>query len=163
MEDVKKVSKPLVGRPTTYTEEIADYIVDKVASSAVGLKQMCIDDENMPDQSTVNLWRWKHPEFSTRYQLAKQHQTYLMSEDCEEIAKDKYYIRDAQGEMKVDPGYIASQRLMVDTKRWHASKLNPSVFGDKKAVEQLQSDHEQTKSELMALKLQLAEVNKKEY
>lgn len=163
MEEAKKSSKPKMGRPTTYTEELADYIIDKVASSAVGLKQMCIDDEMMPDQSTVNLWRWKHPEFSTRYQLAKQHQTYLMGEDCEEIAKEVEYISDQQGCSKIDPGFIASRRLIVDTKKWHAAKLAPTIFGDRRAVEQLQGENESIKAELMALKLQLAEVNKKEY
>lgn len=163
MEEARKAHKPLVGRPTLYSEEIADYIVDKVASSAVGLKQMCIDDDRMPDHSTVNLWRWKHPEFSSRYQLAKQHQTYLMGEDCEEIAKEIEYTSDQNGCSKVDPGFIASRRLIVDTKKWHTAKLHPTIFGDRKAVEALQGENEQIKAELMALKLQLAEVNKKEY
>lgn len=162
-EEARQSSKPLVGRPTTYNEEMADYIVDKVASSSVGLKQMCIDDDKMPDQSTVNLWRWKHPEFSARYQLAKQHQTYLGGEDCEEISKEIEYISDQNGCQKVDPGFIASRRLIVDTKKWHYAKLYPTVFGDRKAIEQLQNEHEQTKAELLALKAQLAMVNKKEY
>ncbi len=163
MEEAKKAAKPLVGRPTLYSEELADYIVDKVASSAVGLKQMCSDDDMMPDHSTVNLWRWKYPEFSARYQLAKQHQTYLMGEDCEEIAKEVAYISDPNGSQKVDPGFIASRRLIVDTKKWHASKLAPTIFGDRKAVEALQNENEQLKAELMEQRTKLQENNKKEY
>jgi len=163
MAEAKKSSKPLVGRPTLYSEELADYIIDKVASSAVGLKQMCLDDDHMPDHSTVNLWRWKHPEFSSRYQLAKQHQTYLMGEDCEEIAKEVEYISDPQGGQKVDPGFIASRRLIVDTKKWHASKLAPTIFGDRKAVEALQNENELLKAELMEQRAKLHDKNKKEY
>ncbi len=163
MDEAKKASKPLVGRPTLYSDEIADYIVDKVASSAVGLKQMCKDDDKMPDHSTVNLWRWKYPEFSGRYQLAKQHQTYLMGEDCEEIAKEVEYISDPQGGKKVDPGFIASRRLIVDTKKWHASKLAPTIFGDRKAVELLQNENELLKAELMEQRAKLHDKNKKEY
>lgn len=163
MEEAKKAAKPLVGRPTLYSEELADYIVDKVASSAVGLKQMCSDDDMMPDHSTVNLWRWKYPEFSARYQLAKQHQTYLMGEDCEEIAKEVAYISDPNGSQKVDPGFIASRRLIVDTKKWHASKLAPTIFGDRKAVEALQNENEQLKAELMEQRTKLQEKSTKEY
>ena len=159
--DAGKVTK--LGRPTTYTEEMADYIIDKVASSAVGLKLMCATDDKMPDQSTVNLWRWKYPDFSARYQLAKQHQTCLVSENCEELSEERLYYYDSAGEKRVDQGFTASQRLIIDTKRWHTGKLNPTVFGDRKAVEQLQGENEAIKAELMALKLQLAESNKKEY
>lgn len=164
-KEIKKVSseKPLVGRPSIYTDELCDYIIKRVASSALGLKDLCMSDDRMPNQSTINEWRWQYPEFSMRYLMAKQHQTYLMGEDCEEIAKEKAYYHDASGEKRVDPGYIASQRLMTETKRWFMSKLNPTFFGDRKAVEQLQGENEAIKAELMALKDQLANVNKKEY
>lgn len=164
MKDAKDAGKiTMLGRPTSYNEEIADYIIDKVASSAVGLKQMCKDDDRMPDQSTVNLWRWKHPDFSARYQLAKQHQTYLVSENCEELSEERLYYHDAAGEQRVDQGFTASQRLIIDTKKWHTGKLNPTVFGDRKAVEALQGENEQIKAELMALKAQLELANKKDY
>jgi hypothetical protein len=159
----QKEHKPIKGRPTIYNEELVNYIIRRVASSSMGLKDLCASDDKMPDHSTINEWRWDYPDFSSRYIMAKQHQTHLMGEDCEEIAKDKAYYHDASGELRVDPGHIASQRLMTETKRWHMSKLNPTFFGDRKAVEQLQSEHEQTKAELMAIKLQLAEVSKKEY
>ena len=155
--------KPIRGRPTLYSEELAEYICEKIASSAKSVKALCDEDEIMPDQCTVNLWCWKYPDFFVRYQLAKQHQAHWMAEHCEEIAKEVDYIVDQQGTQRVDPGFIASRRLMVDTKKWHASKLAPTVFGDRKAVEALQGENESIKAELMALKLQLAEVNKKEY
>lgn len=158
-----KVEKPIMGRPTKYTEELADYIIRKVASSEVGLKALCASDDIMPNHQTVNEWRWDYPDFSARYLIAKQHQTHIMGEACEEIAQEIEYISDQNGCSKVDPGFIASRRLIVDTKKWHTSKLNPTVFGDRKAVEALQGENESIKAELMALKLQLAEVNKKEY
>lgn len=163
MSEAKKASKTTMGRPTTYTEELADYIIDKVASSAVGLKHLCKDDDRMPDHSTVNLWRWKHPDFSVRYQLAKQHQTYLMGEECEDLSEERLYYHDAAGEMRVDQGFTASQRLIVDTKKWHAGKLNPTIFGDRKAVEQLQGENEAIKAELAALRAQLQDKSKKDY
>lgn len=155
--------KPKIGRPSLYSEDLAAYICEKIASSAKSVKTLCDEDEIMPDQCTVNLWCWKYPEFFVRYQLAKQHQAHWMAEHCEEIASEVAYITDQQGSSKVDPGFIASRRLMVDTKKWHASKLAPTVFGDRKAVEALQGENESIKAELMALKLQLELVNKKDY
>lgn len=155
--------KPIVGRPTLFTEELAQYILDKIASSPKSVRALCAEDDRMPDQTSINHWCWKYPDFFLRYQLAKQHQAHWMAEDCEEIAKEVDYITDQNGTQRVDPGFIASRRLMVDTKKWHASKLAPTVFGDRKAVEALQGENESIKAELMALKLQLAEVNKKEY
>jgi hypothetical protein len=159
----KEKEKPLNGRPTKYTQELSEYIIRRVASSEMSLKDLCASDNRMPDRSTINEWRWDYPDFSAAYRLAKLHQTELMAEDCEEVSKEIEYISDQQGSQKVDPGFIASRRLIVDTKKWHASKLNPTVFGDRKAVEQLQGENEAIKAELMALKAQLAEVNKKEY
>jgi hypothetical protein len=159
----RQEDKPLRGRPSIFNEELAIYICDKIASSPKSVRMLCADDDRMPDQTSINLWCWKYPDFFLRYQLAKSQQAHWMADDCEEIAKEIDYITDQQGTQRVDPGFIASRRLMVDTKKWHASKLAPTVFGDRKAIEQLQSDHEQTKAELMALKAQLAETNKKEY
>lgn len=155
--------KPLMGRPSIFTEELAEYILDKIASSPKSVRALCAEDERMPDQTSINHWCWKHPNFFLRYQLAKQQQAHWMADDCEEIAKEIDYITDQQGTQRVDPGFIASRRLMVDIKRWHASKLAPTVFGDRKAVEALQGENESIKAELIALKLQLERVNKKEY
>ena len=164
-KEIKKgvSSKPITGRPTKYNQELANYIVKRVASTHLSLKDLCASDDKMPDRSTINEWRWDYPEFSAAYRLAKLHQTELMAEECEEISKELEYTSDQSGCSKVDPGFIASRRLIVDTKKWHTSKLNPTVFGDRKAVEALQGENEQIKAELMALKLQLSEVNKKEY
>jgi hypothetical protein len=161
--EIEAYSKPKTGRPSMFTEELAEYICDRIASSPKSVKTLCAEDDRMPDQCSINLWCWKYPTFFLQYQLAKSQQAHWMADDCEEIAKEVDYITDQQGTQRVDPGFIASRRLMVDTKKWHASKLAPTVFGDRKAVEALQGENESIKAELMALKLQLAEVNKKEY
>jgi len=32
---------------------------------------------------------------------------------------------------KVDPGWVAMQRLKIDSKKWEASKMLPKQYGDK--------------------------------
>jgi hypothetical protein len=159
----KEPERAIMGRPTLYTEELATYIVRKVATSEVGLKALCASDDKMPDHSTINEWRWDYPEFSSRYLVAKQMQAHLLAEDCEDIAMEKLYVEDALGQKRVDPGFTQSQRLRIDTKKWHASKLNPHYFGDKKLAEEMKAQSEEMKAEIQALRAELAEKNRKDY
>jgi len=152
-----------VGRPTKYTQEMADYIIKRVASSKAGLHVLCKVDPKMPCQDTINEWRWLYPEFSSRYLLAKQHQSHLMAEYCEELSDEKTTYVDIAGQEKVDPGYIQHQRLRIDTRKWYASKVGAAFYGDRKLVEELKNDNDAMKAELLAIKADLDEKNKKEY
>lgn len=158
-----KKDKPTVGRPSKYTPELSEYIIKKVATSPLGLRALCESDDKMPNQDTINEWRWDYPEFSERYLVAKQMQAHLLAEECEDIAKEKHYVEDALGQKRVDPGFIASQRLMADTRKWHVSKLNPTYFGDKKLVDEIRNKNDEMLAEIQALRVQLAEKNKKDY
>ncbi len=120
------------GRPTTYNEEIAALICERVATSTIGLYKICQMYDDMPDKSTVNLWRYRHPEFSYRYAQAKLVQADLLAEECLEIADDD------SGDVKIDPDtgnevcnteFIARSRLRIDTRKWLAAKLLPKQYG----------------------------------
>lgn len=163
IDKLKNPPKSRMGRPSLYTDELADYIIRRVATSHLGLRALCESDDKMPDASTINGWKFDKPDFFSRYLVAKQMQAHLLAEDCEEEAYQKYYVEDALGQKRVDPGFTQSQRLIVDTKKWHASKLNPQYFGDKKIVDEIKSQNEDLKAELMALRAQLADKNKKDY
>lgn len=151
------------GAPTTYCEEIADYIIDRVASTSCGLKTLCATDPKFPSQETINLWRWKHKEFAERYLAAKQVQAHLLAELCEEEAKEKLYYTDASGAERVDPGFTAAQRLLIDTRKWHASKVAPQFYGDKKSIDDLKGKQDDLLAEVLSIRAQLNEKSKKEY
>jgi len=161
--DLHKTSPATMGRPTTYCQEMADYIIDRVASTSCGLKTLCKEDPQMPAQDTVNLWRWKYPDFSERYLAAKQMQAHLLAESCEEEAKEKLFYTDASGAQRVDDGFTKAQKLLIDTRRWHIGKIAPQTYGDRRLVEEIKSDHDAMKAELLAIKADLDEKNKKEY
>lgn len=162
-EHIEQARNPSRGRPTTYDQEMANYIIDRVASTSCGLKTLCETDPRFPSQETVNLWRWKHPDFSERYLAAKQVQAHLLAEDCEEVAKEERYFKDQNGAEKMDPAFIASRRLIIDTKKWHAGKVAPAFYGDRKVVDEIKTDHDSMKSELMSIRAELDEKNKKDY
>lgn len=123
------------GRPTKYNEEIAERICEAVAINDMGLAALVAQNEWMPESSTIRLWRFKHDGFSAQYTKAKQFQSELYAESTHEIAQEKAYFIDAEGNKKIDPGYVAWQKMNVNLRQWHASKLAPKIYGDKKMDE----------------------------
>lgn len=126
----------VMGRPTIYNEELADRICELVATNTNGLPKLCDAHDWMPSHDTVNKWRYRYPNFSAKYAQSKRFQAELMAEQVKEIASEKAYYIDADGNQKVDPGFIASQRLQADTVKWLASKLAPKIYGDRQTIEQ---------------------------
>jgi len=119
------------GRPSIYTEELADRICAVVATNPHGLPTLCRMFDFMPNKDTINVWRWEKPEFSVKYTRAKQQQAELMAESSEDIIAEleQYEFTDKDGAVRLDAGMIARARLLIDTRKWHASKLAPKIYG----------------------------------
>lgn len=114
-----------MARPTDYKEEIADKICDIIATSNRGLSSICAD-EGMPSRSSVHKWLTINESFADKYARAKQDQADLLAEEILTIADDDS--KDSE-----EGGYVTLQRnrLMVDARKWVASKLKPKSWGDK--------------------------------
>lgn len=105
-----------MGRPSDYTQELADAICAQLAEG-ISLRTVCKAEE-MPDASTVFRWLRSKPEFCEQYTRAKEESAEAFSEDMLEIADDK-------------TGDPTRDRLRVDTRKWLASKLKPKKYGEK--------------------------------
>ncbi len=123
------------GRPTLYSKELADLICQRVATCTLGLQRMCDLYEDLPSKFTINLWRYKYPEFSTQYVQAKLKQADLMAEEILEIADDgtndwmQTWGDDGDVGWKVNGEHVQRSRLRIDTRKWLASKLLPKQYG----------------------------------
>ncbi len=132
-------AKAKTGRPTDYTPELAALICERVATSTLGLNKICLA-EDMPVKSTVNLWRYRYPEFSYQYAQAKLVQADLLAEECMDIADDdsKDIKINSEGYEICNAEFVARSRLRIDTRKWLAAKLLPKQYGqlvdDKKTV-----------------------------
>lgn len=153
------------GRPTDYSEEIAQEICEIVSTYPYGLKKLTRIFTNLPAESTINLWRYKHEKFSVDYQKAKLRQADLLAEECLDIADDVSgdYIETDDGNVKCNSEFVNRSRLRIDTRKWLAAKLLPKQYGDQKQVEELTADKERLKQELRDLQERLDAQNKKEY
>ena len=108
------------GRPTDYSPELTARICERLAVGE-SLRSICRDDA-MPSMASIFLWLSKHPEFSEQYARAREAQAESHADRIVEIADDD----------TIDPNH---KRIMVDARKWVASKLKPKRYGDKAEVE----------------------------
>jgi hypothetical protein len=145
------------GRPTIFTQELADLICQRVATHPLGLGRLCDMYDDMPTKETVNTWRFKDSLFSSQYTKAKIAQAELLAEDILDIACDgrndwmESLSDDEKGlGWKLNGEHVQRSRLRIDTNKWLAAKLMPKTYGtytdDKK-------DHDSSLIEKLADKL----------
>jgi len=108
------VERP-VGRPSKYSQELADRICSELAEG-ISLRAICKPDD-MPHKATVFRWLRTHDEFRDQYAKAKE-------ESADALLEDMLYIADDGTED------VQRSRLRVDVRKWAASKLKPKKYGD---------------------------------
>ena len=128
------------GRPSDYTQEMADRICERLAEG-ISLRSVCLDEE-MPCKSTVFKWLREIPGFSDQYARAKEESADAFVEDMLDIADDGrndwMEQLDKDGDAigwRENGEAISRSRLRVDTRKWIASKLKAKKYGDKQHVE----------------------------
>lgn len=114
------------GRPTKYTQELAERICQRLAAGT-SLRNIC-KAEDMPSISTVCLWviqnrrEGEAAPFSEQYARARQAQAMQMADEIVDIS-DESVGHDMSG--------VMAYRLKVDTRKWYLSKVLPKVYGEK--------------------------------
>lgn len=126
------------GAPTTYNRDIAERLCVRLALGE-SLKRIT-SAPDMPGQSTVYQWLFRHPEFAEMYARAREEQAETHADEIVEIADQTpetspVYDRDGNLlEVKLDTAYIQWQRQRVDARKWNAAKQRPRKYGDRVAV-----------------------------
>lgn len=114
------------GRPTDYSQELADYICERI-SDGESLRAICESDD-MPNRATVFRWLGKHQEFSDQYARAREEQAEALADEIVSIADQMPPITDNGS---TDSGHVSWQKNRVEARKWVASKLKPKKYGDK--------------------------------
>ncbi len=123
-----------MGRPSTFTQETADAICERLADGE-SLASICRDDA-MPGYSTAKRWEVQNDEFRAASLRAREVGCHKMGEDCLEIADDgrnDYMERPENkgGGYEVNGEAIQRSRLRIDTRLRLLGKWLPKVYGDK--------------------------------
>ncbi len=143
-----------MGRPSSYTWDIGEQICLDLSCSPKNLWEICQQNIFYPTYPTVIRWTFVHSEFKELFEHAKRCQTQFLIDEI-------IFLADDSGNH--EPNMLGWTKLRIETRKWLASKLLHKVYGDKKELEDLKSENEQVRDELLVLRAELAEKNKKEY
>jgi transposase-like protein len=122
------------GRPTLYTPEFANLILDELAGGRT-LADVC-RDPGMPAAGTVRMWVIENREgFAARYSTARQFGDEIMADQILDIVDDRshdWILRrkpNGETEMILDPHRIRRARLRFMARRWLLSKALQRKYG----------------------------------
>lgn len=110
------------GRPSIFSEELADEICERIADGE-SLRSICRDDE-MPSKATVFRWLAEKQDFQDQYTRAREAQADSLVDDMLDIADGKKALLEGS-----DPD-VQRDRLAVETRKWIAGKLK-GKYSDK--------------------------------
>lgn len=128
-----------MGRPSSYTPEIAALICDRL-SEGVSLREVCLPDD-MPDERTVRRWVLDDVGgFSPQYARAREMQAHALADELLEISDDGsndwMERKDEKGVgWELNGEHIQRSRLRSDTRKWLLSKMLPKVYGDRLEID----------------------------
>lgn len=117
-----QTTKHAWGRPTNYTQELADNICEQLAMGK-SMRTVC-KEENMPCVATIFNWMRTKPEFLEQYTRAKEESADAMAEEVIDISDDGDY------DIEI-PQKVARDRLRIETRKWLMSKMKPKKYSDK--------------------------------
>lgn len=128
----------MAGRPSTYTPEIAQHILDELSEGKT-LTSICAA-EGMPTRKcVVTNWCESYPEFGVAYARARQVGYEALADQLRDIANTpkpgKKTVRKPTGNEIHAGDMIEHRKLQVDTGKWFLSKLVPKIYGDKQVIE----------------------------
>jgi hypothetical protein len=122
------------GRPTKYTQEIADELCAMLASGR-SLRTAC-SQAHMPVIATVYNWFRVHPDFLEQYTRAKADAADAMAEDIIDLADqpDEYTETVTLADGTITTRRIDNVRrtqLRIETRKWLMAKLQPRKYSEK--------------------------------
>lgn len=122
------------GRPTIFTQEIADEFLAHVTMGR-SFRKICSQD-HMPSIATIYNWFRVHPTFLEQYTHAKEESADAMVEDLLDIADEPETFTETTtlADGSVVTRVVDNTRrtqLRIETRKWIATKLQPRKYGDK--------------------------------
>ena len=127
------------GRPSSYTEDMADRICELIADGE-SLRSIC-RAEDMPAKSTVFKWLRDVPGFSDQYARARETQADAIFDEIIDIADDAsndwMERTNSDGDSigwQLNGDHVRRSQLRIDARKWMAGKLRPKKYGDKLAL-----------------------------
>lgn len=117
-----------VGRPSDFTQELADEICAQLAIGT-SLRTVCAS-QDMPTVRTVFNWFRTKPDFLQQYARAKEESSEAMNEELM-VLGDIAFEAAQEVDPKASGAVVQAVKLKADNLKWMMSKMKPKKFGDK--------------------------------
>lgn len=128
-----------IGRPSLFTQELADAICERIADGE-SLRSICSGDD-MPNKATVFRWLAADKIFSDQYARSREAQADSLVDDMLDIADDGrndwMERRDDEGGnlgWKENGEALKRSQIRIDARKWLAGKMRPKKYGDKLGI-----------------------------
>jgi hypothetical protein len=107
-----------------------DSICRQIASGKP-LREIC-SIPAMPSESTVRTWvRTNHENCTAVFEAAREAYAHRLADEMLALCDE----RPAELENgRIDPAWVALQKLRIDTRKWTASRILPKEYGDHVAL-----------------------------
>ena len=121
-----------VGRPTDYTQIIADEICERLMDGE-SLRSI-LKSEHLPAKTTVFNWLLHNKQFVNQYTHAREVQAETFVDEMADIADDgtNDYMEKIlnSGEITYVPDHehINRSRIRIDTRKWIAERMKPKKY-----------------------------------
>lgn len=116
------------GRPSLYTQELADKICEQIGNGH-SMRTICAP-EDMPDMSTVFRWIRTHEEFRNQYARACEERTEAHNESLLDFGDEAIELAQ-NSDPKAAGAVVQAVKLKADNLKWVMSKMKPKKYGDK--------------------------------
>ena len=120
-----------IGRPTDYSDELANSICEKLMAG-VSLREICRADD-MPNRSSVHKWLSENTVFSDQYVRACDIRADGMFDEMFDIADDSAndWMKRKDGEEVLNGEHVQRSKIRIDTRKWALARMQPKKYGDR--------------------------------
>lgn len=125
---------PVKNMPAPYTDEQKQELalaICKDVSSGSSVLKAC-RKKGRPNRDTFYVWLREHPEIQAMYRAALKARAHAFAEEMIDIADSV-----AKG---ATPEQIQAARLRIDTRKWNAARMEPTVYGERVRTELANAD-----------------------
>jgi hypothetical protein len=122
------------GRPSLYSEALADEICGLIATSTRGLDSIAKEVGISAD--SIYSWMRTQLGFVDKYARARKDQTQLLADQIVELADkdricEKITIKADGSREVVILDQVERTKLQIDSRKWLLSKLDPKKYGER--------------------------------
>jgi hypothetical protein len=136
------------GRPSKYTDEIADEICRRISTSRYGLEEVCemleVPDSERPSTTAVFHWLENNASFREKYSRSRELQAEymgdLMVQEAHRPRIATVKKSGAKGVEEIVSDNVERSKLIVSTLLKRASQLYPKKYGERSQLEHVGRD-----------------------